>query len=122
MTIAVATQKGGVRKTTTSITLAAGLAHRGGRVLLIDMDHQANASKVLIPNYQELRKEQTLYVTLLERQPLQVHPSSVANLDLVPGHILLSNTDTELAFAKDPREARIKRQLDRIKDQYDYVI
>jgi chromosome partitioning protein len=121
MIIAIASQKGGTGKTTTSITLAAGLAHRGNRVLVIDMDHQANASKVLLPHYQELRKEDTIYVTLIERQPLRVHHSPVENLDVVPGHILLANTDMELTTAKDHREARVKRELDKIKGQYDYV-
>ena len=121
MVISVASQKGGTGKTTTSITLGAGLAQRGDRVLVIDMDHQANASKVLLPNYAELRKEDTIYVTLMQRQPLQVHTSSIPQLDIVPGHILLANTDMELTVAKDRRDERVKVQLDRIKDQYDYV-
>ena len=122
MVFSVATQKGGVGKTTTSITLAAGLARRGQKVLLLDIDHQANSSKVLVPDYQDLRKEDTIYVTLIERQPLPIRPSSVPNLDIVPSHILVSNADTVLSLAKDPREARLKRQLATVKDEYDYVI
>jgi chromosome partitioning protein len=122
MIIAIASQKGGTGKTTTSITLAAGLASRGERVLVIDMDHQANSSKVLLPHYSELRKEDTIYVTLIERLPLQVHQSTIENLDVVPGHILLSNTDMELTAARDHREARVKRELEKIKHQYDYVV
>jgi chromosome partitioning protein len=122
MTVSIASQKGGTGKTTTAVTLAAGLARRGDRVLVVDMDHQANASKVLLPNYPELRKEQTVYVTILQRQPLPVQPSSIPNLDIVPSHILLSNTDMELTVAKDHREARVKRELDKIRDQYDYIL
>lgn len=122
MIISVGSQKGGSGKTTTSITLAAGLARRGRHVLLVDIDHQANSSKVLIPRYPELQKHETVYATVLERKPLPVHLSSVPNLDIAPSHILLSNTDSELSTAKDHREARLKRELDRVKDGYDCVI
>jgi len=66
-------------------------------------------------------KEQTIYTTILERQPLIVHPTHVKNLSIVPSHILVSNTDIKLTTAKDHREARLKTELDRIKDEYDYV-
>jgi chromosome partitioning protein len=119
--ISVASQKGGVGKSTTAISLSAGLARQGKKVLIIDIDSQANSSKVLIPDYQTFRSEQTIYQTILRRQPLIVHPTRVPNLDMVISHILLSNTDIELTTAKDHREARLKIQLDKIKDQYDYV-
>ncbi|MGI8484157.1 MAG: ParA family protein, partial [Thermomicrobiales bacterium] len=109
-------------KTTSSISIAAGLARKGKHVLLIDTDSQANSSKVLLPNYQDIDADETLHATMLERKPLVVHPTSVPNLAIVPSHILLSNTDIELTSAKDHREARLKRQLDVIQDQYDYVI
>jgi chromosome partitioning protein len=122
MILSVASQKGGTGKTTTSISLAAGIARKGRRVLLIDTDSQANSSKVLLPNYQDIDSDQTLYATMLERKPLVVHPTNVPNLLIVPAHILLSNTDIELTSAIDHREARLKRELDAIKDRFDEVI
>ncbi|MCL4418328.1 MAG: AAA family ATPase, partial [Actinobacteria bacterium] len=65
--------------------------------------------------------EQTIYRTVLMRQPLAIHLTTVPNLDMVPSHILLSNTDVELTTAIDHREARLKNALDSIKNQYDYV-
>src|SRR5581483_7786854 len=104
MIVSIASQKGGTGKTTTSISLAAGLARKGKKILLIDIDSQANSSKVLLPHYPQIDKEQTLYQTILNRQPLPIHRSNVANLDVVPSHILLSNTDVELTTAIDHRE------------------
>src|SRR5258708_11347943 len=121
MVIAIASQKGGTGKTTTSISLAAGLARKGKRTLLIDIDSQANASKVLLPNYTKIPATQSIHATILKREPLQVHPTTVPNLDIVPSHILLSNTDIELTSAIDHREARLKTALETLKDKYDYV-
>ena len=103
-------------------SLAAGLARlHKKKVLLIDIDSQANSSKVLLPNYQELQAHQTICATMLERASLPINPSSIPNLDIVPSHILLSNTDVELTTAMDHRESRLKAALDPIKDQYDHI-
>src|SRR6266536_4158141 len=102
----IASQKGGTGKTTTSISLSAGLARQGKKTLLVDIDSQANSSKVLIPHYLQLRKEDTVYATILQRQPIVVHSTNVPNLEIAPSHILLSETDIELTTAKDHREAR----------------
>jgi chromosome partitioning protein len=122
MVVSIASQKGGTGKTTSSISIAACLARKGKRVLLIDIDSQANSSKVLLHNYQKIAKEQTLYATILERQPLSIHPTYIQNLSIVPSHILLSNTDIELTTAVDHRESRLKTELDKVKDQFDFVI
>jgi len=120
--ISIAGQKGGTGKTSSSISLAAGLARSGKKILLVDIDSQANASKVLLPDYQnEIRKDETLYRTLIDRQSLPIRPTSIKNLDIVPSHILLSNTDVVLTTAFDHREARLKEQLDKVKDNYDFV-
>ena len=121
MIFAIASQKGGVGKTSTSISLAAGIAHKGKKVLLVDIDSQANSSKVLIKDYQTLKKENTIYATILERSPLPVHKTQLNTLDIIPSHILLSNTDVELTTAIDHREARLKKELDLIKHQYEYI-
>jgi chromosome partitioning protein len=122
MIVAIATQKGGTGKTTTSISLASGLArNHNKKILLIDIDSQANSSKVLLPNYKDFSKDQTIYTTLLNRNPLPISQTSIPGLDIVPGHILLSNADVELTTAKDHREARLKRKLDPIKNQYDHI-
>jgi chromosome partitioning protein len=122
MIFSVASQKGGTGKTTTSITLAAGLARQGKQILLVDVDSQANSSKVLLHQYPSLSKDDTIYRTILHRQPLACHPTCVEGVDIVPAHILLSNTDVELTTAKDHREARLKLQLDLVVPRYDHVI
>ena len=121
MVISIASQKGGTGKTSTSISLAAGLARKGKRVLLIDIDSQANSSKVLLPDYPKIPNEQTVYATILERKPLPIHQTNLTHLSIVPSHILVSNTDIELTTAKDHREARLKAELDKIKNNYDFV-
>jgi chromosome partitioning protein len=121
MVISIASQKGGTGKTSTSISLAAGLARKGKKVLLIDIDSQANSSKVLLHQYLQIPKEQTIFSTILERKPLVVHPTTLPHLSMVPSHILLSNTDIELTTAKDHRESRLNSELEKIKGQYDYV-
>jgi chromosome partitioning protein len=121
MVIAIASQKGGVGKTSSCISLAAGLARKGKKVLLVDIDSQANSSKVLLRDYQHIQKDKTIYTTILERRPLPVLPTALQNLDIVPSHILLSNTDVELTTAIDHREERLKNQLDPIKGYYDFV-
>jgi chromosome partitioning protein len=121
MVIAIASQKGGTGKTTTSISLSAGIARKGKKTLLIDIDSQANASKVLLPNYPRIAVGATIHATILKREPLPIHKTSVPNLEIVPSHILLSNTDIELTTAIDHREARLKSELDQIKGQYEYI-
>jgi chromosome partitioning protein len=131
MIYAIASQKGGTGKTTTSITLAAGLARKGKKVLLVDLDSQANASKVLLSDYKQIRSAETIFRTIIgipqdgevEKQlsPLPIHPTHNIGLELVPSHILLADTDMELTTALDHREARLKTELDKIKANYDFI-
>src|SRR3989304_3156355 len=121
MIISIASQKGGVGKNSTSISLAAGLARKGKKTLPIDIDSQANSSKVLLPDYTEIKADHTIYATILERNPLPVHDTGIPNLSIIPSHILLSNTDIELTTAIDHREARLKTELDKIAGEYDYI-
>src|SRR5512147_46711 len=122
MIISVGSQKGGVGKTTTSLALSAGLAHKGKKVLLIDVDYQANSSKVLLPDYQKLDMQDTVYATVLERRPLTIHKTQIANLEIVPSHILLSNADLTLITALDNRAQRLKIQLEKVRGMWDFII
>src|SRR6266487_4384978 len=99
MVISIASQKGGTGKTTTSISLAAGLARKGKKVLLIDIDSQANSSKVLLPHYTKIGKDQTIFTTILQKQPLPVHETAIANLSIAP------------------EEEGLKQDLDKVKAQ-----
>jgi chromosome partitioning protein len=122
MVLAIASQKGGTGKSSTSISIGAGLARKGQKVLLVDIDSQANSSKVLLPNYAQISSDETICRTILERKSLPVCPTAIDNLSIVPSHILLSNTDIQLTTAIDHREARLKRALDEIKGGYDFVL
>src|SRR4051794_40940433 len=73
MVISFASKKAGTGKTSPSIPLSAGLARKGNKGLLIDLNSQANSSKVLLPEYQKIPKEQTICTTIIERKPLTVH-------------------------------------------------
>ena len=121
MIISIGSQKGGVGKTTTSLALAAGLAHAGKKVLLIDIDYQANSSKVLLPDYQKMDMMDTVCATVLERKPLTVHKTHIPNLDIVPSHILLSNADLTLITALDNRAFRLRTQLEKVRGQWEYI-
>src|SRR5689334_14635953 len=109
MLIAISSQKGGVGKTSTSISLAAGIARKGKKVLLVDIDSQANSSKVLLEKYLEIPKEQTIFATILNWSPLPIQKTTLPNLDIIASHIILSHTDVELTTAIDHREERLKR-------------
>jgi chromosome partitioning protein len=122
MLIAIASQKGGSGKTTTSLEIAAGVGLQNKKVLLIDLDSQANSSKVLISNYLDLRPEDTTWMTIIQRRPLPIHETNFKNVWVAPAHILMSETDLELTTAMDHREARLKSQLAHVVDQFDHVI
>lgn len=122
MIISIASQKGGSGKTTTSLQLSAGLGLKGRKVLLIDLDSQANSSKVLITEYLKLTKQDTVWSTIIERKPLTIHESNFQNVWVAPSHILMSETDIELTTALDHREARLKSQLQGILGQFDHII
>jgi len=119
--IALANQKGGVGKTTTTINLGASLATLEKSVLIVDADPQANATSGLGVDIKEV--DCSLYECIINKADVRdaIYTTDITGLDIIPSHIDLVGAEIEM-LNLDNREKVIKNILDPIRDDYDYIL
>jgi len=114
--IAISNHKGGVGKTTTSVNLGAGLAREGKKVLLVDLDPQANLSQCF-----GITKPETTIYDSLKNQTEIITIKVIENLEIAPSNLDLAGAEIELS-SETGREYLLKEALEPIKNNYDYII
>ena len=119
--VALANQKGGVGKSTTTINLGAGLALQGERVLLVDIDPQANTTSGLGIDRERLSR--TIYHVLVEDTTIDdvIEPTSMRDLFVVPASIELAGAEIELVSLL-ARETRLRNALDKVRADFDFIL
>lgn len=119
--LSIANQKGGVGKTTTSVNLGACLAYIGKRVLIVDIDPQGNATSGV--GIEKAEVDQCIYDVLVDDVNAQevIKTTAVENLYCIPATIQLAGAEIELVPTIS-REVRLKRAIEEVKGQFDYVI
>ena len=120
-TIAIANQKGGVGKTTTAVNLAAGLAIRGYKTLLIDLDSQRNSTQTYFEAEDITLTLADVLVGHDNRVPLEeaLYATHIEGLDLIPSHIRVAMLDQMVTMAE---QYRLKEALSSLPQPYDFVI